>query len=155
MVSVLQGIVAVVGRLMLVAIFLMSALGNKIPNFEATTQFMASEGMPMPKLMLAGGIVFLILGGLSILVGFKARIGAAMLIAFLVLATYYFHDFWTIADAQAREMEMIGFMKNLALIGAMTFVFANGAGVWSLDKLLCKSCCKDGKCETKKEEVAA
>ncbi|WP_299467229.1 DoxX family protein [uncultured Gimesia sp.] len=134
--TTVQGLVTVFGRIMIATIFLMSAVGNKIPNFNNIAGYMASEGVPLPKLMLAGAIVFLIVGSLSIIVGFKARIGAGLLLVFLVLATYYFHDFWTIEDAQAKQGQMIHFMKNLALMGTMLFLIANGSGRMSLDGVL-------------------
>ena len=129
----LQGIVAVLGRILLCTIFLMSAVGNKIPNFQAVAGYMAKEGVPAPQVMLAGAIVFLIAGSLSIILGYRARIGAALLLVFLVLATYYFHDFWTLSDPQAEQEQMIQFMKNLGLMGAMLLVIANGTGPMSLD----------------------
>lgn len=129
-----KGILNIGGRVMLATIFLMSAVGNKIPNFEKVSQYMSSEGVPASSLMLAGAIVFLIVGSLSIMLGFKTRIGAGLLIVFLALATYYFHDFWTFApDSRDFEMQMIQFMKNLALAGAMLLLIANGAGPGSLD----------------------
>lgn len=130
----LQGIVAVLGRILLCTIFLLSAVGNKIPSFSAVAGLMAKEGVPAPQVMLAGAIVFLIAGSLSVILGYKARIGAALLLAFLVLATYYFHDFWTLSDPQAKQEQMIQFMKNLGLIGAMLLVIANGSGPMSLDR---------------------
>ena len=129
----LQGIVAVLGRILLCTIFLLSAVGNKIPNFQAVAGYMAKEGVPAPQVMLAGAIVFLIAGSLSVILGYKARIGAALLLVFLVLATYYFHDFWTLSDPQAKQEQMIQFMKNLGLMGAMLLVIANGTGPMSLD----------------------
>ena len=129
----LQGIVAVVGRILLCTIFLLSAVGNKIPNFQAVAGYMAKEGVPAPQVMLAGAIVFLIAGGLSVILGYKARIGAALLLVFLVLATYYFHDFWTLSDPKAQQEQMIQFMKNLGLMGAMLLVIANGTGPLSMD----------------------
>ena len=129
----LQGIVAVLGRILLCTIFLLSAVGNKIPNFQAVAGYMAKEGVPAPQVMLAGAIVFLIAGSLSIILGYRARIGAALLLAFLVLATYFFHDFWTLSDPQARQEQTIQFMKNLGLMGAMLLVIANGTGPMSLD----------------------
>jgi putative oxidoreductase len=84
--------------------------------------------------MLAGAIVFLIAGSLSVILGFKTRIGAGLLLVFLVLATYFFHDFWTLEDAQAQQAQMIQFMKNLALMGTMLFLMANGPGQMSLDQ---------------------
>jgi putative oxidoreductase len=64
--------------------------------------------------------------------GYKARLGAFLLLVFLGAATYYFHDFWQ-APAEQKQTEMIQFMKNLALMGTMVFIMANGAGPWSLD----------------------
>ena len=129
----LQGIGAVLGRILLCTIFLLSAVGNKIPNFQAVAGSMAKEGVPAPQVMLAGAIVCLIAGSLSVILGYKARIGAALLLVFLVLATYYFHDFWTLSDPQAQQEQMIQFLKNLGLMGAMLLVIANGTGPLSLD----------------------
>jgi putative oxidoreductase len=55
------------------------------------------------------------------------------LLVFLVLATYYFHDFWTLSDPQAKQEQMILLMKNLGLMGAMLLIIANGTGPMSLD----------------------
>ena len=146
MTATANGVLTVLGRVMLATIFLTSALGNKIPKFEQVAGYMAFEGVPMPKVMLAGAIVFLIAGSVSLILGFKARIGASLLLVFLALATYFFHDFWTQpADAMwvlssnasvmmpVQQIEMISFMKNLALMGAMVFIMINGAGPLSLD----------------------
>ena len=62
----MQSISSVAGRIMIATIFLMSAVGNKIPNFNGVANYMASEGVPMPQLMLVGGIVFLVFGSLSV-----------------------------------------------------------------------------------------
>lgn len=134
--NLVQDIGTVLGRIMIATIFLMSAVGNKIPNFNKVAGYMASENVPMSQVMLVGAIVFLIAGSLSIIVGFKARIGAALLLVFLVLATYFFHDFWTFENAQAKQDQMIQFMKNLALMGTMVFLMTNGSGRMSLDNIL-------------------
>ena len=70
--TTLFGVLALLGRLMIAAIFLLSAVGQKIPKFSDTAAYMASEGVPMPKIMLGGAIVFLIAGSLSVAAGFKA-----------------------------------------------------------------------------------
>jgi putative oxidoreductase len=129
-----QGIVSVVGRVFLSGIFLLSAVGNKIPNFEDVAKYMASAGVPAPRFLLACAIAFLVVGSVSLILGLWARIGAGLLLVFLVLATYYFHAFWTL-EGQEAAMQQIQFMKNAALMGAMLFVMANGAGHWSLDQL--------------------
>jgi putative oxidoreductase len=128
----LQGFVTVTGRVLLCVIFLMAAVGSQIPHFSEVAQLMASKGIPAPKLMLAGAIVFLLAGSLSVITGYRARIGASLLLVFLVLATYYFHNFWTIAEAQARQEQLIQFMKNLSMMGAMLFIIANGPGPMSI-----------------------
>jgi putative oxidoreductase len=128
-----QGLASVVGRIMIATIFLLSAVGNKIPQFDAIAGYMASEGVPAPQVMLAGAIAFLIVGSVSVVLGFHARFGATLLLIFLVLATYYFHDFWKFEGAE-RQNQMIQFMKNLSMMGAMVFVVANGPGAFSLDR---------------------
>jgi putative oxidoreductase len=130
-----QGVTSLGGRIMIATIFLLSAVGNKIPNFNALAGYMASEGVPAPQLMLVGAIVFLIVGSISLILGFKARVGAVLLLVFLVLATYYFHDFWNFQGAD-RQNQMIQFMKNLSMMGTMAFVVANGPGAFSLDRRL-------------------
>lgn len=128
----MNAILSLAGRILIVTIFLMSAIGNKIPNFNGVASYMASEGVPMPQLMLVGGILFLIAGSLSVVTGFRSNIGAGMLLAFLILATYFFHDFWNF-EGDMRQQQMIQFMKNLSLMGTMLFLMANGSGLFSFD----------------------
>lgn len=131
--NAMQGIVSVAGRASLAAIFLLSAIGNKIPNFDKVAEVMGKVGVPAPRLMLVGAIAFLLVGGASLVLGLYARFGAALLLAFLALATYYFHGFWRLEDAQAQQEQTIQFLKNLSMAGAMLFIIANGAGAWSVD----------------------
>ena len=128
----MNGYLSFAGRLMIATIFLMSAVGNKIPNFNGVSQYMAAEGVPFPGLMLFGGILFLVTGSLSVIAGYRIRVGAGLLFVFLVLATYFFHDFWMF-EGEARQQQMIQFMKNLSLMGTMLFLIANGAGELSID----------------------
>jgi putative oxidoreductase len=130
--SVIRGLLAVLGRLMIATIFLLSAVGNKIPRFAEVAKMMEEEGVPEPNVLLAGAIAFLLLGSLSIILGYRARTGAFLLLVFLAAATYYFHDFWK-APPEMQQQEMINFMKNLSLMGTMVFLMANGPGPWSLD----------------------
>lgn len=134
----LNSVISIIGRTSIVAIFLMSALGNKIPNYSKVVAYMASEGVPAPQVLLAGAIAFLIIGGITVLIGYKARIGASLLLIFLALATYYFHDFWTVQDAAKAQAETIQFFKNVSMMGAMLFIIANGSGAGSLDSLLAR-----------------
>lgn len=131
--DVLFGLLNVFGRVMIAAIFLMSAVANKIPKFDDVARSMGTAGIPQPQVMLAAAILFLIAGSLSIIFGYKARIGAGLLFVFLALATYYFHDFWKY-QGQRQQEQMVQFLKNLSLMGTMMFLMANGSGAMSLDK---------------------
>ena len=137
MFQVLRGPLTVLGRLLLCTIFFMAAVGNKIPHFSDVAKVMDSAGVPAPQLLLVGAIVFLVVGSLSVILGYKARIGAALLLTFLVLASYYFHPFWRL-DGQAQQDQMVQFMKTLSIMGAMLFLVSNGSGPLSLDSLLSK-----------------
>jgi putative oxidoreductase len=132
MLQALRGLLTFLGRLLLCTIFLLSAVGNKIPHFGEVAHVMDSVGIPAPEVLLVGAIVFLIVGSLSVIVGYKARFGAALLLTFLVLASYYFHPFWKL-EGQAQQEQMIQFMKNLSMMGAMLFLVANGSGPMSVD----------------------
>ena len=130
--DVFHGLLNVAGRVMITVIFLMSALANKIPKFDDVARIMGTAGIPQPQVMLAAAILFLIAGSLSIIFGYKARIGAGLLFVFLVLATYYFHDFWKY-QGQRQQEQMVQFLKNLSMMGTMIFLMANGSGAMSLD----------------------
>ena len=82
--------------------------------------------------MLGGAIAFLLVGSASVVTGYQARWGASLLLVFLALATYFFHDFWTF-EGEARDAQMIQFMKNLSMMGSMVFLIANGPGALSFD----------------------
>lgn len=128
---------APLGRFLLAFVFLASAF-NKITDFSGTTGYMAASGMTVAtSFFLAGAIVFLVVGGLSLLLGFQARIGALLLIVFLIPTTLIFHGFWKF-EGDAAQMQMIQFMKNCSILGGLFMVVAQGSGACSLDSYLKK-----------------
>lgn len=129
-----KNITNVVARIMITLIFFMSAVGNKIPKFSQVVQAMTAEGVPIPQFSLAGAIVFLLAGSVSILVGYRTEIGASLLLIFLILATFFFHDFWNFEGAD-QQLQMIQFMKNLSLMGTMLFLISSGPGACSVDRM--------------------
>jgi putative oxidoreductase len=133
-----MAIVSILGRILLCAIFLLSAVGNKIPKFDQVAGFMEAKGVPLPRYALMAAIAFLIVGSLSVIAGFRARFGAFLLALFLIPTTYYFHNPAAHpAESPEAQAEMIQLMKNAALFGAMLFIIANGSGAGSLDKGCC------------------
>jgi putative oxidoreductase len=124
---------APLGRLLLSAIFLMSG-ADKIFQWSRTAEQMSSEGMVLVPVFLLLAVVFELAGGLSILLGIKARVGAFALIVFLVPVTLIFHDFWQY-EGEAQMRQMIQFVKNLAILGGLCVVLTHGAGPVSYDQL--------------------
>ncbi len=125
--SVLERYGMAIARILLAGIFIIAGIG-KVTNFQGTAAYMAQAGMPAVTFMLILAVLFELGGGLSILLGYRAKIGAWMLIVFTVIATYYFHtDF-------ADMNQQIHFMKNLAIIGGLLSIAIHGAGKPSLDE---------------------
>jgi putative oxidoreductase len=120
-----------IGRILLSLIFVMSGL-QKITAWDQTAGYMAAKHMPVVPLFLTGAIALEVLGGLSVLTGFRARLGALALIVFLIPTTLIFHNFWAYTG-QEQQMQMINFMKNLAILGGLFVVAGLGAGGLSLD----------------------
>lgn len=115
-----------IGRILLSTIFIMSGF-HKIFSWEQTSEQMSNEGMVLVPLFLVGAILCEIGGGLSVLLGCWARVGAMVLIAFLIPTTLIFHDFWTY-QGEEQQSQMINFMKNLAIMGGLMLVVGFGAG---------------------------
>lgn len=124
---------APIGRLLLALIFLLSAMG-KFNDWQGTINMIASKGLPAPDAFLSVAVALEIIGGLSVLLGFYARLGAVALLAFLVPVTLIMHGFWT-AEEDAWMGEMINFMKNVSITGGIVLVLAFGAGPCSIDAL--------------------
>ncbi|MBA3815055.1 MAG: DoxX family protein [Parachlamydiaceae bacterium] len=124
-------------RLCLAAIFILSGV-NKFMNFDQTAAYMASKGMTMIPLFLFGAASIQILGGLSLVLGYRTRVGAALLILFLIPATYIFHDFWNVTGADRVALQ-VEFLKNLAILGGLLYVLSTGPGRCACDSCCCKS----------------
>src|SRR5437773_11999472 len=119
-----------VGRILYSLVFIMAAPGH----FTAETiAYAAAQGVPLANLAVPASGILALLGGLSIGLGYKARWGAIALVAFLVPVTVMMHNFWAVTDPMMRQMQMVMFMKNLALIGAALTFAVHGAGALSVD----------------------
>lgn len=130
-----------IGRILLSLIFILAGVG-KFMDYEGTAQYMASKGMTMIPVFLYSAAVVELLGGLALLIGYKIRIAAIVLILFLIPTTLIFHDFWNV-DVIAKQLQMILFLKNLAIMGGLFYVLGSGAGKFSLDRCCDSSpgCC--------------
>lgn len=121
----MQQNVNLIGRILIGHIFLLAGF-NKVGNYAGTQAWMEAMGVPGALLPLV--IALEIGGALAIILGWKTRWAAVALAGFSVIAAALFHaDF-------ADQMQMIMFMKNLAIAGGLLLLAANGAGALSLDE---------------------
>ena len=120
----LQELSVPIGRLFLSMIFIFSGF-TKITGYAATQGYMESMGVPGMLLPLV--IAVELLGGIAILLGFKARLVAILMAGFSVVSALLFHQFWI------DESQMNQFMKNIAMAGGFLMIFAHGAGAYSID----------------------
>lgn len=122
-----------IGRVLLSLIFILSGVG-KIFDWGGTAGYMSAYGMPMVPLFLIGAIVLELTGGFSVLLGYKAKWGALLLILFLISTTFIFHAFWGVADPMMQKMQMASFLKNFSIMGGLFMVYSFGSGPFSVGK---------------------
>lgn len=119
------------GRIFFSLIFIFSGLGH---FSREMINYAAQQGLPMAGILTPVTGILAVLGGLSILFGYRARIGALFLIAFLVPVTLFMHDFWAIPDPVEAQAQFTHFLKNIAMLGASFLILYFGAGPTSLDE---------------------
>ncbi|MGD0526268.1 MAG: DoxX family protein [Polyangiaceae bacterium] len=118
------------GRALFVAIFIMAGF----THFSAQTiHHAARQGVPLAEVLVPLSGVLALAGGLSVLLGLHARIGAWLLVLFLVPVTLMMHAFWKVTDPTMAAMQQIMFMKNVAMVGGALLIAYFGAGPFSLD----------------------
>jgi putative oxidoreductase len=118
------------GRALFAAIFLGAGPSHFAP---AAIAYARSAGVPFAELLVPASGVLAFSGGLSVLLGWRARLGAAALIAFLVPVTLSLHAFWAVPDPMMAQMQYAMFMKNAGLLGGALLILHFGAGPLSLD----------------------
>lgn len=124
-------IVPLIGRILLSLIFLISGI-SKLFSFGQTASYMASVGLPMPEILLVGTILIEVVGAVMIVLGWRARWAGLVIFLWLIPTTFLFHAFWDVPPDRVQS-EMNSFMKNIAIMGGMLYVWAFGSGAYSLD----------------------
>ena len=125
--NTLQALTAPVARIMISLIFVTSGLG-KISGYAGTQGYM--EAMGVPGMLLPLAIAVELLGGLAVMLGWHTRIAAFLLAGFSLLSGFLFHANF------GDQMQMIMFMKNVAIAGGFLMIVAQGGGAFALDNRL-------------------
>lgn len=121
-----QDRIALAGRVLLAAIFVMSGLG-KVAAPAATLAYMTAAGLPLAPLGLAGAALIELGGGIALILGYRTRLVGSVLAVFAIVTALIFHS------AFADQNQLIHFFKNVAMAGGLLQVVAFGGGRLSLD----------------------
>jgi putative oxidoreductase len=141
-----QHVITLIARIMVSLIFIAGGALN-IVNWASSAERLRGK-LPLltdvlgatwtgvaSHVLLAMAIVLSLLGGLSVLIGLRARVGTVLLLVFLVPTTVIMHNFWAL-DSQQAQTELINFMKNVGLLGGLLMILAFGSGGLSADVML-------------------
>ena len=117
-------VIEVLGRIFLSAIFLINGVG-KIFNYEETIQYM--ENFNVSGNLIVPAIIIEILFPILLIIGYQTRFSALVLSLFtLTLAVIFHTDF-------SNQIQLISFLKNIAITGGFLIIFVRGAGKYSVD----------------------
>jgi putative oxidoreductase len=120
-----------VARCLLASIFVLAAPGH----FQAQTiGYAAQQGVLFAQVLVPLSGLMALAGGISVLLGWRARLGAWLLVAFLVAVTPTMHAFWAVSDPMMRMNQFLFFMKNVGMLGGLLLIAYWGAGPVSLDE---------------------
>lgn len=120
----MTGEIQLLGRVMLALIFILAGIG-KIQDPAGTAGYMQSMGVP--GILLWPTIALEVLGGIAIAIGYKTRLTAFALAGFTILAAVLFHRNF------ADQMQMIMFLKNIAIAGGLLLLAVGGKTAYSMD----------------------
>jgi len=124
---------ALAGRQLFSIIFIIASAGHFSPQ---TIEAAARHGVPLPGLLVPVSGIIALLGGLSVLLGYQTRLGAWLLVIFLVPVTVMMHNFWSAPDVISAQIEKAMFLKNVTMLGGALVISYFGAGPLSLDAVV-------------------
>jgi putative oxidoreductase len=109
----------------------------KVAGYSQMVGYATAVHLPMPSVAIAVAAVLELGLGLAILAGFKVRVAAWVLFLYLIPVTFFFHNFWAV-QGEAQQIQMVNFLKNVAIMGGLLVLAVNGAGAYSADGALAK-----------------
>lgn len=131
----MRDITDLIGRILLSAIFFFEAIDSAL-YFDKTKDSMTHHGLTWNQdMLLYGAILFLLLGGTMVLLGYRSSLGAILLLMYWIPVTFIVHDFWAYPEDQIR-LQKILFMKDMAIIGGLLMLLGKGSGRYSVKRLL-------------------
>lgn len=135
-------ITTLLGRILFAGMFLLVAPDHFM---KSTIAYAAAQGVPLASIAVPLSGIIASIGGLSVVLGYKAKWGAWLLVLFLVPVTLMMHNFWAATDKTMAQMQLVNFLKNTSMLGAALMVANLGSGSFSLDAWLAKRANSKGK----------
>ncbi len=123
---------ALAGRILLSIIFIVSACA-KIMEWNGTVHMMAAKGLPFPAVLLGISTAIELIGGLAMLLGLYSRLSATIVFLYLIPVTLIMHNFWSVPASQ-MNIQLVNFLKNLAIMGGLLFLSGFGPGRFALGR---------------------
>ena len=112
------------GQILLAFAFLASGIRNAGWKFQQHLDRMVALGVPWARTALVAGLAMCLLGGLSLALDYQRAWGAAVLLAFTVLASAIFHRWWLVADPLMRHLHIGNLLVNGGVAGGLLLVMA-------------------------------
>lgn len=112
-----------IGRI-IVGLYYISSGIRHFTHLKMMAGYAASKGVPMANIAVPASGSLLVIGGLSILLGFYPLIGVAAILLFLLPTSFIMHNFWAVPDPMQKMNDMINFTKNWALMGYTLMILA-------------------------------
>jgi uncharacterized membrane protein YphA (DoxX/SURF4 family) len=106
-----------IGRIVLGLYYLLTGLMDLL-NYKMLAGYAASKGVPAPEAAVIVAHLLLVLAGLCFLSGWRPALGVAAVVVFMIPVTFAMHAFWAETAPQMKQMQMINFTKNMALLGS-------------------------------------
>ena len=115
--------VFLIGRILFGLLFVFSGLMAHLVGYRQGVQYARMYNVPLAELGVPLTGVMAVAGGLMVILGIWGDLGALLIAAFLLLITPLMHAFWKETEAQQKQLQMVNFNKNFALLGAALAVF--------------------------------
>src|SRR6476620_835456 len=122
----------VLGRMGLALLFRWSGY-TKFAYMAANVAYMKAHGMPAAELLIWPAAVFELIAGAMLVLGWNARWAALALAVYSAISALIFHRYWSVPADQVLDQQT-HFMKNVAIIGGLLFVFAHGSARFSVQR---------------------
>ena len=130
--SVGESIAPLLGRFVLAWFYVVQAYRYAV-DWNGTSALLEMKGLPAAPIFLFIGLVGITLGSISLLLGFRTRVGALTLFVITVWATITMHDYWNLRTVAARTADYDIFARNIAITGGLLAIIGMGGGRFGMD----------------------